>query len=181
MKYLLLSVVFLISQVDGFAQKKTPFVFNSYNSFGFVAGQSPLAVTVQTVNGIAFNKWFVGAGFGMDDYFERSLPVFIDVKRAFEFKKSHLFLYADAGSHLILKDNKKINPFSSFSTSGNLYIDAGMGIKIKTSRKSHLFFSIGNTLKNITETETSIDTGFPYKNETVYKLSRISFRMGYQF
>ena len=70
MKYLLLSVVFLISQVDGFAQKKTPFVFNSYNSFGFVAGQSPLAVTVQTVNGIAFNKWFVGAGFGMDDYFE---------------------------------------------------------------------------------------------------------------
>ena len=163
------------------AQKQHSLTFNSYNSIGFVAGKSPVAFTAQTVNGLNFNKWFVGAGFGIDDYFIQTLPVFIDVKRAFDFKKSHLFLYADVGSHFVTKDRKQQFEFYSNTTEGKLYIDAGIGAKIKITQKSHLFFSLGNTIKNVTKTETSEDTGFPYKNETAYRLSRISLRVGFQF
>ena len=104
-----------------------------------------------------------------------------DLKREFKLHKTLIFLYADIGSHFIANDKKVTTNFTATTTTGNFYFDAGLGIKIKTTRKSHLFFSAGNSLKNITQTTASTDSGFPYKNEFVYKLSRISIRAGYQF
>ena len=181
MRYFILFLFLLFSRYESIAQKHRSPVFNSYNSIGFIAGKSPVAFTVQTINGFSFNKWFLGAGFGIDDYFIKTLPLFIDVKKAFDFKKCHLFLYADVGSHFIAKDRKQDFEFYRINTEGKLYIDAGIGAKIKITPKSHLFFSLGNTLKNIAKTQTSEDVGFPYKDETAYRLSRISLRLGCQF
>lgn len=181
MRYFRLLLLMFLCQSESIAQQQHSPVFNSYNSIGFVAGKSPVAFTAQTVNGLSFNKWFVGAGFGIDDYFIKTLPLFIDVKRAFDFKKSHLFLYADVGSHFVTKDKRTTTSFSTLTNTGNLYLDAGLGITIKTAFKNAVFFSVGNTLKNITKTETSLDTGYPYKSKTDYKLSRIVFKAGYRF
>ena len=180
MRYLSLLLVLLLSGTKSPAQKTTK-AFNSYNSVGFLAGKSPVAFTAQTVNGVQFKSWFAGAGFGIDDYYMSSLPLFIDVKKEFTLKKTRLFIYGDVGTHFITKDKTTSTSFSSTATKGDLYLDAGAGIKIKVTRKSHVFFSVGNTLKKIKQNETSLYTGYPYSYETSYELRRLCFRMGYQF
>ena len=141
MRYLILitSLFFLSSQT--MAQTKVKVQFNSYNSIGIVAGKSPVAYTAQTVNGVKFNNWFLGVGFGIDNYFIKTLPLFADVKKEFVFKKVRLFLYADAGGQFVTKDRKKVMGLYIYRTQGNLYLDGGLGVKIKTGKKSNIFFS----------------------------------------
>jgi hypothetical protein len=181
MHYLVLTMGLLLSCIESRAQPSRAFTFNSYNAVGFLAGKSPVAFTAQTVNGVQCHNWFAGAGFGIDDYFISSMPLFIDVKKEFAFKKMRGFLYGDVGTHFMTKDKTTSTPFSFTNTKGNLYLEGGAGLKIKTGQKSNVYFSVGNTMKKITQKETSLDTGFPYTYKTSYKLSRISFRMGYQF
>lgn len=180
MRYLTLIMALLLICTKSPAQK-TFIAFNAYNSLGVLSGNSPVAFTAQTVNGVRFHKWFAGAGFGIDDYYITSLPLFIDVKKEFAIKKIRLFLYGDVGTHFITKDKTTQTRFSTTKTKGDLYFEAGGGIKIKVNRRGHVFFSVGNTMKKIKQTETSPDTEFPYQYKTTYELSRLSFRFGYQF
>jgi hypothetical protein len=165
------------------AQKKHSVIFNSYNSVGFVAGKLPVSFAAQTENGIKYKNWFIGAGFGIDLYYKESLLLFAAVKKEFPLKNnsSSIFLYANAGSNIIEKHKNVPGFFSSVKTQGGFYADAGAGYKIKTTKRSNIFFSVGNAVKNIKETEESIDTGFPYSYQTKRKLSRIAFKIGYQF
>ena len=181
MRYLLLVIVLSISLTKTTAQGKMVAKFNSYNSIGFVAGKSPVAFTTQSVNGFSYKHWFVGAGVGLDNYFMITLPLFASIRKDFVFKKNALFLYGDVGSHIVLNGRNEKNNLYSFSTKGKFYLDAGVGYKFKINKTGSIFFSAGNTLKNITETESYTDMNYPSKNEIKYKLARISIRMGYQF
>jgi hypothetical protein len=163
------------------AQKQESASFASYNSLGFIAGNSPIEFTAQTVNGIKYGPWFAGAGFGMDNYFIKTLPLFLSLKRDIVFENAKLFLYADVGTHFIAKDKRTSTNFDETTTKGNIYADAGLGFKFSTGKKSHAFFSLGNSFKKITQKISSKDSGFPYQYETMYKLSRISLRIGFQF
>jgi hypothetical protein len=178
--FLIAAVILFSSTVT--AQKKHALVFNSYNSVGFVAGRLPVTFAAQTENGIKFKNWFIGAGFGIDNYYKKTLPLFIAAKKEFPFKTNSLFLYVNAGTNFIAKDKVITNAFSTASLQGGFYADAGVGYKIKTTKRSNVFFSVGNTVKNIKETETTTDfLGMPGIYESQRKLSRIAFKTGYQF
>jgi hypothetical protein len=177
--FLLVAVSFFGTLVN--AQQKPAVGFNSYNSAGFIAGKLPIAFTAQTENGLTYKNWFFGAGLGLDNYFIKTLPLFASVKKEFLLKKNSLFLYVNGGGQFVAKDKKISNAFSSIVTEAGSYYDAGLGYKIKTTKKSSVFFTLGNTYKTVRQTETSLDTGFPFFYVTEYKLSRISFRAGYQF
>jgi hypothetical protein len=165
------------------AQKRHAVIFNSYNSVGFVAGKLPVTFAAQTENGIKYKNWFMGAGFGIDLYYKESLLLFAAIKKEFALKNSRnsIFLYANAGGNIIAKNKNVSGFFSTIKTQGGFYADAGVGCKIKTTKRCNVFFSVGNTVKNIKETEESIDTGFPYSYQTKNKFSRITFKIGYQF
>jgi hypothetical protein len=180
MKYLFLFVTATILYGVAVAQKKQKIVFNSYNSIGFVAGKSPVEFAAQTENGIKINNWFVGAGIAIDNYFIQSLPVFASLKKEFLFKTNSLFLYANAGTNFIAKDKNVVKGFSKIETIGQFYADAGVGYKINISKTRSVILSLGNTRKNIKQTETSTDTGFPYSYLTKNKLSCITFKIGLQ-
>ncbi len=181
MRNLLCLVVLIFTGTKNIAQTNKDAGFESYNAVGLLAGKSPVAFSAQTVNGLRYRGWFVGAGFGIDEYVISSLPLFLDVKKEFSLKNVTLFLYGDAGTHFITKNKTTILTFTKEQTEAKLYLDAGLGVKLKTGKKNNVFFSIGNSMKTMEETESSLDTGFPYSNKTNYKFSRISFRLGYQF
>ncbi len=167
--------------INSTAQKKWTVVFDSYNSVGFMAGKLPVSFTAQTENGIAYKKWFAGAGLAIDMYYRETLPLFVAVKREITLKTNSLFLYANAGKNIVAKHKKIAGFFSTVETKGGFYVDAGIGYKIKIAKKSGIFFSMGNCVKSIMETEESTDAGFPYAAVTKHKFSRIVFRLGYQF
>jgi hypothetical protein len=177
--FLFTAVIIFCSTVQ--AQKKHAVVFNSYNAVGFVAGKLPVSFAAQTENGIKYKNWFIGAGFGIDLYYKESLLLFGAVKKEFKVKSNSVFLYANTGGNIIAKDKNVPGFFSTIKTQGGFYADAGVGYKIKITKRSNVFFSVGNTVKNIQETEGSVDTGFPYSFVTKRKLSRIGFKIGYQF
>lgn len=181
-KYLFLTVMFFTYGLKTAAQKKRAAVFNSYNSVGFIAGKLPVAFAAQTENGIAYKKWFAGAGLAIDLYYKETLPLFAAFKKDIGLKSNSLFLYVNAGKNIVVKDKKIVSAFSTIETKGGFYADAGVGYKIKIAKKNNIFFSIGNTVKNIRVIEITSDfLGMPGISDTQYKLSRLVFRMGYQF
>jgi hypothetical protein len=181
MKRLSLFTAVVLFCSAGNAQKRTAVIFNSYNAVGFVAGKLPVSFAAQTENGIKYKNWFIGAGFGIDLYYKESLLLFAAVKKEFPLKRNSFFLYANTGGSFITKNKNIPGFFSTIKTQGGFYADGGIGYKIKTTRHSNIFFSVGNAVKSIKETEESIDTGFPFLYETKRKFSRIAFRLGYQF
>ncbi|MGG9961117.1 hypothetical protein [Ferruginibacter sp. SUN106] len=181
MKYLVVIVALVLFSVNVLAQKKNTIVFNSYNAIGFVAGKSPVALVAQTENGIKIKSWFIGAGIGIDNYYKKTIPLFGAVKKEFVLKSNSLFLYANIGGNIIAADKEIKKTFSTISTTGGFYLDAGVGYKIKITKGSSIFFTLGNSLKNMKETETSTDSGFPYYYTTKRNLSRIAVKAGFQF
>jgi hypothetical protein len=180
-RYLLFTSLIIFVCTNIIAQQNHGAVFNSYNSIGFVAGKLPVSFATQTENGVKYKNWFAGAGFGIDTYFWKSLPLFFAVKKEFSFKNSGIILYVNTGKNIIKKNRKIVGTFSTIETQGGFYGDAGAGYKIKITKSSNIFFTLGNTVKHIKQTEESINTGFPYSYTTQHKLSRIAFKIGYQF
>jgi len=171
----------LVGMLKIAAAQKHAVIFNSYNAAGVVVGKSSNEFTAQTENGIKFKTWFIGAGFGLDNYYKKTLPLFGAIKKEFPVKNNNLLLYANLGTNIIAGDKEVRNSFSKLSTTGGTYFDAGIGYKVKVSSKSGVYFTVGNSVKHIKETETSLDAGFPYYFTTRRRLSCISLRLGYQF
>lgn len=163
------------------AQNKKNIGFSSYNAAGMLAGRSPAGFSLQTVNGVYYKTWFAGVGFGIDRYGRESLPLFADMKKEFFPGKLRLFLYADVGGHFVTHRHNTASEYYRYRTAGNLYLDAGAGIKCRAGKRSWLFITAGNAYKKITQTESSVDTAWPYKNENTFSFSTISLRGGFRF
>jgi hypothetical protein len=163
------------------AQKNTGIRFSSCNSVGIIAGKAPVAFTAQTVNGIRYKKWFAGIGFGIDDYFIKSLPLFASVRRDFITGKFSFFLYADAGGQFIVHPNNNTIAYYKHETYGGVYLDGGAGIKLPVAKTKSIFISFGNTFKRITNKTSSTLVEYPSEDKTVSSLSRLSIRLGFQF
>ena len=176
MRQLLVVTVLILQASLVHAQKNNSVQFNSYNTAGILAGESPVAFTVQTVNGVSWNKWFLGVGFGLDDYYMKTLPLFASVRRSFDFKKCRLFLYADAGTHFLVNPNNHEEGLYTYNTNGKWYLEGGAGLKLGSGKKGFIL-TVGNRYKNITKVEQYPDS---YRNETNYKLGSISVRAGVQ-
>jgi hypothetical protein len=174
MRQLLLVTVLILQAFVVAAQKNNRVQYTSYTAAGILAGKSPVAFTIQTVNGVSYHKWFLGAGFGLDNYYMKTLPLFASLRRNFEIKKSRLFLYADAGTHFMVNPDNHPEDLYSYNTKGKWYLEGGAGVKIGSGKRGFIL-TIGNSYKNITRVEEYPDS---YRNETVYKLGRISVRAG---
>ena len=180
MRLIMLTMI-LFTELASFAQATKTKTFGSYNAVGLLAGKSPASFSAQTVNGMAFNNWFLGAGFGIDDYRISSLPLFLDVKRFFTLKKTQVFLYADGGTHFIKRNKNVIDGFWRTTTAGKLYLDAGVGVTIPAGQKKSFFFTCGNSLKTTSQAEEWRETGSPFGTHTNYDLRRIVVRAGFKF
>ena len=143
MRYLIIVIACFLFSGQAIAQKKNRYLFNSYNSVGFVAGKSPVEYTVQTINGVNYKNWFLGAGIGIDNYFIKSYPLFVSLRKDFLLKKNSWFLYGDAGGQIMGNDENESTEFWEYSTTGGFYMDAGIGYKLKTTKKAAVFFSLG--------------------------------------
>src|SRR6476661_5472613 len=83
--------------------------FSSINQIGLVAGEQNESYVLQSVNGLKYKTWMVGAGVGIDGYRYRSIPVFFQLRKEFPVKGDAIFLYNDIGTNYPwLKSNQKM-------------------------------------------------------------------------
>lgn len=125
--------------------------FSSVNQAGLLVGSRGEAFMIQTINGIKKDKWFAGAGTGLDFYNQRTIPLFIDIRRDVTNRKNTPFAYADAGINFlwlnfIQKEQQQIS-----TSSPGLFYDLGIGWKLSGKNNRGFIFSAGYSFKQVKE------------------------------
>ena len=117
--------------------------FASINQLGLLSASKGEAWTLQTINGIRKNTWFAGVGAGLDFYGERSVPLFLDVRKDFTLNRNTPFVYADDGVNFewLNTTEKALKQFPK--TSPGAFYDLGFGWKLSGKNKRGVLFSAG--------------------------------------
>jgi hypothetical protein len=140
------------------------------------------------------NGWGFGAGAGIDYYKVRSVPVFLSGRKEFGKTDHHLFGYAQLGYNIALALNSQhFHPGNSWSFGNSrfrngVYSDFGIGYALLNKKRKGLEFSMGYSLKTLTEsyTETIIRDFPPYggaefEHSFRYSLNRLALKVGFRF
>ena len=142
---LIVIVLFFASLSIGFAQEPAQPVqadkpakksscgcrFQSVNQVGLVDGGMDTEFHLQTINGLRFGNWFTGIGVGIDYYYVRSVPLFLDVRNYWFKKRNSPFAYADIGINFPwAKDNGNDFVAQDINYNQGLYYDIGLGYKL---------------------------------------------------
>ena len=108
-KNIALAFLFLLIACSGFTQEKnkTHLSFRSIFQEGIVTGESGTDLQLQFVNGVTYKILFAGAGIGLDYYYERSVPLFLDLRGKVFNRPSAPFLFADGGILFYGKKQKR--------------------------------------------------------------------------
>ena len=176
---------FLVMTLTAAAQKKTV-LFRSTLQAGLLEGERGTAFQWHTVNGIQYKTWSAGLGVGLDYYHTRSIPFFLNLRKALGKGESTPFVYASGGYHFPwLRESDKY--LGTVEATGGLYLDAGVGYQLPVLKKSALFFSLGFSQKNFSEKTGSwaVIAIYPppplqtYISE--YNLRRLSLQTGIRF
>ncbi len=161
--------------------------FASYNMGAFFIGSSSFNGGFQTVNGIRGKKWFVGIGAGMDYYYYRTLPVFMDAKFLLD-RENKIFIYGDAGWDIPWRPDvsKDLVYYDEVNYSPGVYTDAGIGFNTPLFKHVVLSFSAGHSYKSFGARIGTHICGVVGPCTTSYSnlsfdFGRIVFKMGIQF
>ena len=88
MKPIFICSLFFLASTVLFAQNKRKPVFVSYNAAGLTVGESAYSLVAETVNGFKRGNWFAGAGIAYDAYSYKTIPVYLDLKYYFGYKRT---------------------------------------------------------------------------------------------
>ncbi len=136
------------------AQKKTKISYLNTTGIGILSGQQQNSFTVQTINGVKWDKWSAGIGVALDNYANKSIPVFVDVRRSFGNAKWKPLLYADAGINFNVYSEKYPKPqFNEYSLNNGFYGGAGIGLTTSISKKKSFIITAGYSYKQFNWSE----------------------------
>jgi hypothetical protein len=163
-----------------FSEAQKNIRFSSILQAGLLTGSSEPAFQVQTVNGLKCGNYTAGIGVGIDNYYFKSVPLFLDLRRNF-LHSAKAFVYADLGANFPWK---KINDegYEVDKYSAGYYFDAGIGYTIAAEKKVHVDLSLGYSQKT-----SKVDTQYPassepfYTNINEYTFRRYSFKLAVGF
>jgi hypothetical protein len=177
-------LLFFFHVVD--AQKQKPKLI-SINQVGVAWGGSDQDLQLQTINGIFYKTFSAGIGVGLDYYWQRTVPVFIDLRKDLFTRDKTPFVYADLGVNMPWVKTKEQTWYKSDYHSGS-YFDIGIGYKMKVYKKFSANLSFGYTQKVVKEERTSqviMFDSFRYDENGLenykYTLRRFSVKAGLSF
>jgi hypothetical protein len=130
--------------------------FSSVNQFGLLSGSSGESWMLQTINGIKKDKWFAGAGAGLDFYNERTVPLFLDLRKELSNKINTPFIYADAGLNFPWLNSIQRQQKQFPKTSPGLFYDLGIGWKLSGKNNRGFLVSAGYSFKQVKEKVKSV-------------------------
>ena len=124
--------------------------FSSINQVGILKGNSDQTYQLQTINGVSYRTWFAGIGVGMEEYYLKTFPLFIEVRRDLFSKRATPFIYADLGVSFP-SDSEEKTAWQRSEYKKGMYYDCGIGYSIPIKGSLSFNFSAGYSLKETHE------------------------------
>ena len=171
----------------GTTQKNPKPAFTSINQVGIGWGATGDNLQLQTINGVSYKTYSVGLGIGLDYYWERTVPIFVDLRKNIFSKKQTPFVYADLGISIPWVKTDKENTWSKSEYENGSYMDIGIGYKIPINKKLFANLSFGYSQKKLDEERINEIGVFdsPYRGNNSenysYTLRRFSLKAGLSF
>jgi|SRR5688572_30227723 len=163
--------------------------FTSTNLAGLLTGSSEPAFQLQSINGLRYKEFTAGIGVGMDNYYFKTIPLFLHVTRTVFSKNKLPFVYADIGLNFPQDRDSDKDSWQNSSYSEGLYFDLGFGYRVPVYKKISMNFSLGYSQKHLNEERTGgYYIGFPNpvfiklpSEYYSYAFRRISLKAGLSF
>ena len=191
MKHSLIIALISILAMAGRAQppkSPRPWQFHSLGQWGLLEGQAGPSYQLQFINGLQHGPWFGGIGLGLDEYRNRSIPIFFDLRRSLGIKGHGLFIYAQAGLNYYWRSSQDQKQFPMNDRwKPGFYGEAGFGNRFRIGSRIQLFMSLGYSYKKLVEKGQNYEFnpgGFSGPNPTEridYRLNRLSIKAGIEF
>jgi len=181
--------VIIYAQNQPLPAKKKNTRFQSYNAIGLLTGDQTVSWNIQTVNGVQWKTFFVGAGLGFDFYRIGTTPVFLDLRKTFGRGRNKVFAYGDIGYQIPWPGNREdyFGVYTGDDLVGGLYSDIGVGYLLEFGKKDALVLSAGYSYKSLSESVVAIPICLPgvpcepQSGKYEYKFNRLSFKIGWRF
>lgn len=190
MKQLLLclAVFCICAGLNPTMAQRRDLAYSGMFNVGALYGSNKTKLQAQTIHGIKYRGWFAGAGAGIDDYFQQSIPVFLDLRKDILAKENTPFVYLDGGANIVNKGTE--NEWQKTKMDGGYFFEGGVGYKVDIGKNLALNFAGGYTFKSYEErfyNKKRLPTP-PYStdewvlaNENKYSLNRLVMKVGLQF
>ena len=149
-KLILFLAISFFSYLPIIAQEKSKIKFHSITNIGIAWGATGEGFQAQTINGIRFKTFSTGLGVGLDYYWTRTIPLFLDIRKDIFNKAQTPFVYLDLGTHA---PTVKANPEYKGEYGKGVSFDVGVGYKNPINKKLSLNVSFGYTQKRYSKTE----------------------------
>ena len=144
------SLVFIctISAQEKISEKQKTLKFQSITQVAALAGSSDADFLIQSINGVKYQRFFAGAGVGLDFYNESSLPVTIELRQMILKNESSPFIYVAGGLNFPIATSTN----SDFKSGG--YYDFGVGYHVPMNKNFSFIVSLGYSIKQFSEVRT---------------------------
>lgn len=166
--------------------QKRKIKYSCVNTVGLVAGNQGQALSIETINGLYKDRWFAGIGAGLDLYADRTVPLFVDIRRDITKAKNTPFVYVDGGLNFLWLNSIQKEQRGFPSTSPGGFYGVGFGWKLSGKNRRAIVCSAGYSFKQAKEKIPSFDSG-PYPDFNDKNFDRYSFvyrtiviRLGFQ-
>lgn len=144
--------------------------FYNVTQFGWLLGSNQHTYSLQTINGVAVNKYYAGIGIAYDKYGYKSIPVFADLRYSLLAGKTNtLQVYGNAGFNNPLNSDELPRKYSNgedyntmkksfYGEAGisylvnigdDLYLTVGAGYNYKTFKYVEKFYTGNTNIPNI--------------------------------
>lgn len=166
--------------------------FHSINNVGMVIGKTDKNLQLQTINGIKYKTYSAGIGIGLDNYYFKTVPLFVDLRKDLLNKKMTPFAYVDLGAS-IPGDRAKVDTWTTSYYNSGFFYDMGLGYSFPVKGRFAVNISAGYSQKVLNEDRENSGWMWrdyiagggisAYKDTTYYSytLRRISLKVGFSF
>ncbi|MFT3949101.1 MAG: hypothetical protein QM763_19205 [Agriterribacter sp.] len=167
---------------------KAQIVYRSYNFIGVVAGEAKSAYQVLTTHGIQHRSWYAGIGAGIDDYRNRTVPLFVSIVKQV-LPQNNMFVNINAGTQFIWGKNERHTLWNAVDSKAfpGFLGEAGIGYRLPVGKDGQgMMFGTYYSYKSFREkfTVVGICNNPPCENMTEYidsKFNRWAFKVGFVF
>lgn len=185
-----LSGFFILCFLYGNTQRNTANVRLTYEGWveaGILAGPRGCYGQYLLTNGITFRKWYTGVGTGIDEYYWRSVPLFLTIRKKWGTKQGGWFTSGKGGLNISTK--KAVSHTGSVEYKNGSFLGWDFGYDFKLAKHFGLLLSAGYEWKVAKQVTTTGSFNDPFNgwadNKWVttdkYSLHALFIRFGLSF